>query len=185
VFGLARGGVPIAYEVARALRARLGVFVVRKLGAPGQPEFGVGAVTAGGVPIYDRRSLAALGLSTADMRATCERERAEALRQAELYHGDAPPIAVAGRDVIVADDGLATGVTARAALRDLRAAGPDTLVFAAPVCAPDAAHALLAEADRVECLTCPPDFHAVGQFYQDFRQTSDEQVLALLERSRA
>jgi predicted phosphoribosyltransferase len=181
VLGLARGGVPVAYEVARTLRAQLAVQVVRKIGAPGQPEFGLGAVTAGGPPVYDHGSLLALGLTEDDLRATCEREEAEARRRAELYGRDRDPGPLEGRDLIVCDDGLATGVTARAALRHLRREQPRTLAFAAPVCAPDASERLLTEADQVHCVARPAYFQAVGQFYRDFHQTTDQDVLALLD----
>jgi putative phosphoribosyl transferase len=184
VFGLARGGVPVAYEVAMALTAPLGVTVVRKLGAPGHSEFGVGAITPDGPAVYDEGTLAALGLTREDMHAICEREQAEARRRAELYERDRRPTPIDGREVIVCDDGLATGVTARAALRRLREARPRALVFAAPVCAPGAAESLLADADNVVCLASPANFHAVGQFYRDFHQTTDDEVLVLLDAAQ-
>jgi putative phosphoribosyl transferase len=179
VLGLARGGMPVAYEVARVLGAPLEVQVVRKIGVPGQPEFGVGAVTADGPPFYDEDTLRALGLAQEELRAECERQRAEARRRAEAYRRE--PVPLTGRDVIVCDDGLATGVTARAALRHVRRHRPRAVVFAAPVCAPDAAELLLAEADRVRCTARPEYFRAVGQFYRDFTQTTDDEVLALLD----
>lgn len=181
VLGLARGGVPVAYEVAMAMRARLGVQVVRKLGAPGHPEFGVGAIAADGPAVYDETTLRALGLTREDMRPIRERERAEARRRERLYQRNGKRITVVGREVIVCDDGLATGVTARAALRRLREHQPRRLVFAAPVCAPSAAQSLLAEADEVACLSRPDYFRAVGQFYRDFDQTTDAEVLHLLD----
>jgi putative phosphoribosyl transferase len=181
VLGLARGGVPVAYEVARVLRAPLGVRVARKIGAPGQPEFGVGAVTADGPPVYDPKTLALLGLTEDEMSAAGERERAEARRRAELYGRDRDPVPIEGRDVVICDDGLATGATARAALREVRRQHPRAVVFAAPVCAPEAADLLLAEADEVRCLARPEHFMAVGQFYRDFNQTTDQEVIALLD----
>lgn len=181
VLGLPRGGVPVGYEIARALRAPLGVQVVRKIGLPGRPEFGVGAVTAKDPPSYDDQTLRRLGLGPEDLRADCERERAEARRRTELYQGDRVPPRVEQRDVVVCDDGLATGVTARAALRHVRGRRPRTLVFAAPVCARHAADRLLREADHVHCLARPHHFGAVGLYYSDFRQTTDGDVLALLE----
>lgn len=180
VLALPRGGVPVAYEIAREFRAPLDVFLVRKIGAPGQPEFGLGAVTADGPPVYDTSTLDMLGLTEDELSAACERERAEARRRAELYGRDRNPVTVEGRDV-VCDDGLATGVTARAALREVRRHRPRSLTFAAPVCAPDAAELLLGEAEQVRCLARPEYFMAVGQFYRDFNQTSDEEVLALLD----
>jgi len=184
VLGLARGGVPVAFEVARALGAPLDVVVARKIGAPHQPEFGVGAVTAEGPPIYDRRSLSLLGLTEEDMRPTCHREQEEARRRLELYRAGRPTTSVADRDVIVVDDGLATGVTARAALRALRTRAPHRLVFAAPVCATDSAEMLRrGEADMVVCVSYPERFGAVGRWYRNFRQTSDQEVLALLDEA--
>jgi putative phosphoribosyl transferase len=187
VLGLARGGVPIAVRVADILDAPLDVAVARKIGAPGHPEFGVGAVTADGPPRYDERTLAALGLTPDDLREDCERERAEARRRLQRYRRGRDPVPLAGRDVLLVDDGLATGVTARAALGELRAAGPARLVFAAPVCARESQAALSDEADAedVVCVSTPPEFGAVGLWYRDFGQTSDEDVLAALaERTK-
>ncbi|RSN61556.1 phosphoribosyltransferase [Amycolatopsis sp. WAC 04182] len=180
VLGLARGGVPVAAEVARELGAPLDVAVSRKIGAPGHPEFGVGAVTADGPPYYDVDTLRRLGLSPADLEQTCEAERAEARRRLRRYHGDREPVASSGRDVLLVDDGLATGVTATAALRALRQAEPRRLVFATPVCAVRAPEMLRDEADDVLCLVEPEEFRAVGQWYVDFSQTSDEEVVSLL-----
>ncbi|UUV32020.1 phosphoribosyltransferase family protein [Amycolatopsis roodepoortensis] len=181
VLGLARGGVPVAAEVARELGAPLGVAVSRKIGAPGHPEFGVGAVTADGPPYYDMDTLRRLGLRPADLEQTCEAERAEARRRLDRYHGGRVAVAARGRDVLLVDDGLATGVTATAALRALRRAEPRRLVFATPVCAVRAPEMLRDEADDVLCLVEPEQFRAVGQWYQDFSQTSDEEVVALLQ----
>jgi putative phosphoribosyl transferase len=182
VLGMARGGLPVAAKVADALGAPLDVAVARKIGAPGQPEFGLGAVTADGPPYYDRHSLLALGLTEAALRPIRERERAEARRRLAQYRQIAAAVPLAGREVILVDDGLATGVTARAALRQLRAAGPRRLVFATPVGARESAAALRAdaEADEVACLYTPEKFRAVGLWYDDFAQVSDEEVLATL-----
>lgn len=177
VIGLARGGIPVAYEVARILGAPLRIQVVRKIGAPGDSEFGVGAVTADGPPVFDDRSLATLGLRRADLAEECARKREEARSRVARYGRTTIP--VTGRDVIVTDDGLATGVSARAALRAVRLEHPRLLVFAAPVASPDSADALLAEADEVRCLLRPDGFRSVGQFYLDFRQTGDDEVLEL------
>ncbi|WIV55491.1 phosphoribosyltransferase [Amycolatopsis nalaikhensis] len=184
VLGLARGGVPVAAVVARRLGADFDVAVARKIGAPGRREYGVGAVTPDGPAIYDEAILRSLRLTSARMARAEARERAEARRRLARYRDGRAPAGVADRDVILVDDGLATGVTATAALRDVRAGNPRTVVFAAPVGAPGAAARLLHEADDVVCVTEPAGFRAVGQWYADFRQTSDEDVLALLSGDR-
>lgn len=184
VLGLPRGGVPVAAEVAEALRAPLDVLVARKIGLPGQPEFGVGAIAEGGDPLLDDDVLARLGVSATDLAGTIRRERDELQRRVVHYRGDRPLPPLAGRSVVLVDDGLATGVTARASLRALRAAAPARLVLAVPVCAPDSAVALGAEADDVVCVLQPAGFGAVGAWYDRFDQTSDDEVLRLLHRSR-
>lgn len=184
VLGLARGGVPVAHAVATELGAQLDVAVSRKIGAPGQPELGVGAVTAKGPPTYDERTLTSLGIRPEDMSTVCERERAEARRRVTHYLGGREPIPIAGRDVIVVDDGLATGVTARAALRMLRQGGPKWLVLAVPVSAPQAVDSLRHEADDVVCVAMPQRFRAVGSWYLDFQQTTDVEVVDLLAAAR-
>ncbi|MFJ8915916.1 phosphoribosyltransferase [Amycolatopsis sp. NPDC102389] len=181
VLGLARGGVPVAAEAARELGAPLDVAVARKIGAPGHPEFGVGAVTAEGPPYYDTDTLRRIGLNPHDLKQTCEAERAEARRRLHRYHAGREPVAMRDREVLILDDGLATGVTATAALRAAREAEPRRLVFAAPVCAPESAALLGREADEVLCVAKPEDFRAVGQWYEDFTQTTDEEVVSLLE----
>jgi putative phosphoribosyl transferase len=158
--------------------------VARKIGAPGHREFGVGAVTADGEPIYDMATLAALGLTPALMRSRAERARDEAKYQTRLYGRGAPPLPIAGRDVIVVDDGLATGVTARAALRAARVRHPATLVLAAPVGARQSVSALREEADRVVCPQQPEHFVSVSRWYRTFGQTTDEEVLRLLDAWR-
>ncbi|WP_033262279.1 phosphoribosyltransferase [Amycolatopsis vancoresmycina] len=182
VLGLARGGVPVAAVVARRLGADLDVAVARKIGAPGRREYGVGAVTPDGPASYDEAALHALGLTAARLARAEARERAEARRRFRRYRAGRPPAVLTGRDVILVDDGLATGVTATAALREVRAARPRTLVFATPVAAPEAADRVGAEADDVVCVAEPPGFRAVGQWYADFHQTSDDDVLDLLFR---
>ena len=183
VLGLARGGVPVAFEVAAALGGELGVAVARKIGAPGHPEYGIGAVTAAGEPIFDDDALRGLGLTRADLAETCEAERQEARRRLELYRDG--PVRLEGRDVLVVDDGLATGVTARAALREARRHDPRRLVLAVPVGAADSVRALRADADLVVCPHPRTDFRAVGRFYAHFDQTGDEQVIDLLRRQSA
>ncbi len=183
VAALPRGGVPVGLEVARAVDGDLDVVVARKIGLPWQPELGVGAVTAAGPTVLDRRLLAQVRLPEHQLQAAIDRERAEVHRRLRRYRGDRPPPVVAGRMVIVVDDGLATGVTARAALASLHAQRPAQLVFAAPVCAPGAATVLGREADAVICVQSPAGFRAVGQWYKDFAQLDDEQVVQLLARA--
>ncbi|MCE6998933.1 phosphoribosyltransferase [Saccharothrix sp. S26] len=180
VLGLARGGVPVAFEVASALDGELGVAVARKIGAPGRPEYGIGAVTADGEPIFDEDALRVLGLTTGDLAERCAAERQEARRRLELYRDG--PVRLEGRDVLVVDDGLATGVTARAALREARGGRPRRLVLAVPVGAADSVRALEADADLVVCPHPRTDFRAVGRFYAHFDQTTDDQVVDLLRR---
>lgn len=179
VLGLPRGGVPVAFEVAAALGLPLDVIVVRKLGVPYQPELAMGAIGEG-VRVLNDRVLRASGVSQAGLSAVERRERAELDRRlAELRTGRAP-VVLAGREVAVVDDGIATGSTARAACAVVRARGARRVVLAAPV-GPAAAPAELAgDADRVVLLQAPDDFAAVGQFYADFAQTSDEDVRSLL-----
>jgi putative phosphoribosyl transferase len=187
VLGLARGGVPVAAAVAAALGAPLDVAVARKIGAPGRPEWGVGAVAADGPVGWDAAALQLLGAGAAARLAEeATRQRAEAGRQLRRYRAVAPAIPVEDRDVVLVDDGLATGVTARVALDRLRAAGPRLLVLAVPVGRAATAAALRADhaADDVVVLTAPAVLGAVSCWYHDFGQTSDAEVLAALTRPR-
>jgi putative phosphoribosyl transferase len=180
VLALPRGGVPVGREVAGALGVPIDVLVTRKIGYPLQPELGVGAVAEGGQPVFDEAMLARLGLTAAALDPVVTRERAELGRRIAAYRGERPAPALRGRDVIVVDDGLATGVTARAALRAVRAAGARRTILAVPVAAPSSATAMLAEADLVLFLAAPPAFRAVGEWYQSFGQLSDADVVRLL-----
>ena len=157
--------------------------IARKLGAPFQPELGVGAIAEGGVLVLEESTLAAMGLRREDMADTIEREREELQRRVEDYRGSRQPPPTAGRSVIVVDDGLATGVTARAALRSVRPSAPAQLILAVPVGPPDAARIMAGEADAVVCLEQPERLAAVGQWYDDFTQTDDTTVRELLAQA--
>lgn len=185
VLGLPRGGVPVAEEVAALLRAPLEVLAVRKLGAPHNPEYGIGAIAEGGTQVLDHEALASLGIGGGALERIVERERAELRRRVEAYRGDRPPPLLRDRAVIVVDDGVATGVTDTAALRAVRRGQPRWLVLAVPVCAPDSLARLQGEADDVVCLAAPPQLQGVGQWYADFGQVSDAEVVAALERARS
>ncbi len=179
VFGLPRGGVVVADRVADALDARLEAFVARKVGAPGNPELAVGAVAEGDVTVFDDASVAAFGLDRERLAAMAARESTEVLRRVAAYRGDGVLPSVRRRDVVVVDDGLATGLTARAALISLREAEPRRLVFAVPVGAADSVRALEALAEVV-CLEARRGFGAVGFYYDEFDQVDDDTVIELL-----
>ncbi len=183
VLALPRGGVPVAAAVAATLDAPLDVIGVRKIGAPGHPELGVGAVAEGGGLVLDERIMASLGLAADDVAATVADERREVARRVARYRGDRALPDLDGAVVVVVDDGLATGVTATAAVRAVRAFGAARVILAVPVCSPAARAALIAEADEVVCVLAPDGFRAVGEWYEDFAQTSDEEVLAALDRA--
>jgi putative phosphoribosyl transferase len=187
VVGLPRGGIPVAEEVASALGAPLEFLAVRKLGAPHNPEYGIGAITEGGTHIFDPEAIAVLGIDNGMLEGIVARESAELQRRVEAYRGGRPPLPLEGRAVILVDDGVATGVTDTAALRAIRRRGPQHLILAVPVCAPDSAARLREEADELVCLVEPSMFYGVGQWYRDFSQTSDEEVIASLgvERNAA
>ncbi|WP_225830661.1 phosphoribosyltransferase [Streptomyces sp. NK08204] len=183
VLALPRGGIAVAEPVARALAAPLDVLVVRKIGAPHHEEFAVGALVDDDPPFLDAGTLDMLGLTEDALAPAVERERRELHRRERVYRGDSPPPDLAGRTVIVVDDGLATGATAHVALRHVRHRDPARLVLAVPVGAPDAVHRLSAEADLVVCPHRPAGFSAVGQWYDDFGQLTDADVLDLLHAS--
>jgi len=182
VLALPRGGVPVGFELARALEAPLDVFVVRKLGAPGQEELAVGAV-ARGVQVLNDGVVEALGLDAAVIERAAAAEQRELTRRERLYRGDRRPVDVEGRTVILVDDGLATGATMRAGALALRAKRPRRLVLAVPVAAAQTCELLRADADELVCASTPEPFVAVGAWYDDFSQTTDDEVRALLARS--
>jgi erythromycin esterase-like protein/predicted phosphoribosyltransferase len=184
VLGLPRGGVPVAYEIARALDAPLDVFLVRKLGMPGQEEYALGAIATGGIRVLNTAVIDSLNLPAGWIEAIDAKERRELQRREHAYRGDRPPPDVAGRTVILVDDGLATGSTMLAALHAVRADDPARVVVAVPVADPDVCDGLRDVADEVVCLLTPQPFRAVGLWYEDFSQTSDEEVRMLLEQAR-
>lgn len=183
VLGLPRGGVPVAAEVARALDAPLDVIVVRKLGVPFQPELAMGAIGEGGVRVLDDDVVRVVGVSASQLAAVEERERAEVERRSRRYRADRQPVSLRGRTVILVDDGIATGSTARAACQVARALGAARVVLAAPVGSPRAVAELRLITDELVCLETPRNFRAVGQWYDDFTPTADEEVIALLAKA--
>jgi putative phosphoribosyl transferase len=184
VLGLPRGGVPVAAEVASALNAPLDVYVVRKLGVPGRPELALGAIGPGGVRVLNRDVIVGYALSAADVDAVVAREAAELERREREYRGaDGAPPDLAGRTVILVDDGLATGATMRAAALAVRQSEPARVVIAAPVAAASVCADLEQIVDEVVCVQTPWSFIAVGQWYDDFSQTTDEEVRDLLVES--
>ncbi|MEW5762490.1 MAG: phosphoribosyltransferase family protein [Bacillota bacterium] len=183
VLAIPRGGVVVGAEVARALGVPLDVIVPRKIGAPHNPEYAVGAVTEDGSVIWDEEALDALRLSAAELAPQVSRQVQEIARRTRLYRGDAPRLSWTGKRVIVVDDGIATGLTTLAALRFLKKARPREVILAVPVASPQALAMLRPEVDRAVSLLVPELFFAVGQFYREFEQTTDEEVIALLTRS--
>ena len=183
VLGLPRGGVPVAYEVAAHLGAPLDVLVVRKLGVPGHGELAMGAIASGGIEVVDQRVIDMLAIPREAFEAVAERERGELDRRERIFRAGRPPLDIAGRTVILVDDGLATGASMRAAIRALRLREPARIVAAVPVAAPETCAAISEEADEAVCAATPRDFHAVGFWYDDFSQTTDAEVRALLEAS--
>jgi len=183
VLALPRGGVPVGYEIARELGAPLDVFLVRKIGAPGHRELGIGAIAQSGIRIFNETAIRMLGLSWADIDEIVREEEQELQRRLLRFRGDRPLPDLTGRTVVLVDDGLATGVTALAAIRALRQLGPAHIILAVPVCAAETARTMRAEVDDLVCVHSPEDFLAVGFWYQDFDQTTDEEVIDLLTRA--
>lgn len=181
VMALPRGGVPVAFEIARALCAPIDVFLVRKLGLPGQEELAMGAIASGGVKVLNRDVVGYLNIPEMTINAVARKEQQELERRERLYRGDSPPAEVRGKTVILVDDGLATGSTMRAAIAALKNLGPDRIVVAVPVAPPSTINELFREVDEVVCILTPEDFRGVGRWYQDFSQTTDQEVRSLLD----
>jgi putative phosphoribosyl transferase len=180
VLGLARGGVPVGWEVAAALRAELDVFLVRKLGVPQWSELAMGALASGGGVVMNDNVLSSLGISDEQVREVVDRETTELIRREQAYRGGRPVADPHGKTVILVDDGIATGASMLAAVRALRASSPESIVVAVPVGPQSVSKLLAQEADDVVCATMPNDFEAVGQVFVDFHQVSDDEVRDLL-----
>jgi predicted phosphoribosyltransferase len=183
VLALPRGGVPVAYEVANALGADLDILLVRKLGTPGQPELAMGAIASGGIEVLNPRIVGTLGIADEQIQAVAREELAELQRRERAYRGDRPPPPISGRTLILVDDGLATGASMKAAIQALKRLKPEKIVVAVPVAPPDTLRNLEPEVDEVVTLMAPPNFAAVGQWYRDFSQTSDQEVRKLLQEA--
>ncbi len=183
VLALPRGGVPVGYEVARALHVPLDVFMVRKLGVPWQPELAMGAIASGGTLVLNPEVVRGIGIPSAEFEQVAAHERQELEQREQRYRGQRPPLDVKGRTVILVDDGLATGSSMRAAARALRERGPARVVIAVPLAASVTCLDLRSEGHEVVCAYTPEPFLAVGQWYREFSQTSDEEVRELLERA--
>jgi predicted phosphoribosyltransferase len=183
VLALPRGGVPVAFEVAKFLRAPMDLFLVRKLGVPGHEEAAMGAIASGGIVVLNENMVEALGIPDDVVGDVIERERHELERRERIYHSASPKIDVDGRIVILVDDGLATGSTMRAAAQALRRQTPKRVVVAVPVGAPDTCDEFCHEVDEVICAVEPERFYAVGMWYEDFSQITDEEVKQLLEKA--
>ena len=182
VLALPRGGVPVAYQVAQALDAPLDVFLVRKLGVPGQSELAMGAIASGGTRVVNQPVIDWYRLPTSVLDSVARDEQAELQRRERAYRGDQPPLQLRDHTVILVDDGLATGSTMKAAVKAVRSQAPSRVIVAVPVGAPDTCRDLDALADEVVCTCAPEDFSAVGTWYEDFSPTSDDEVRQLLTR---
>lgn len=184
VLGLPRGGVPVAYEIAEALNAPLDVFVVRKIGVPGHEELALGAIATGGVRVFNEDVRYALRAPEAVIDELTAREQRELERRERVYRGDHPALSPTGKIAILVDDGLATGASMRAAIAALRQQNPGKIIVAVPTAAPQVCDEFRHEVDEIVCAITPEPFMAVGLWYQDFTQTSDQEVRDLMERAR-
>ena len=183
ILALPRGGVPVAYEIAHALKAPLDVMIVRKLGVPGQEELAMGAIASGGIRVLHHPVIQVVGVSDTVIDRLTHEEQQELLRREQAYRGRRPPLSIEDRVVVLVDDGLATGSTMRAAIAAVRQRRPARTIVAVPVSSPETCEALRVEADEVHCTIAPSLFFGVGQWYEDFAQTTDEEVRQLLDRA--
>jgi putative phosphoribosyl transferase len=183
VLALPRGGVPVAFEIAREIDAPLDVFVVRKLGAPGYEELAMGAIATGGVRVFNEEVIQHLGVSQSWINATIREQEEELQRREQAYRGDRPPAELQNRTVILVDDGLATGASMRAAVRALRLRNPSGIAVAVPIGSRDTCDQFRSQVEEVVCGRTPEPFHAVGAWYRDFTQTTDDEVRELLDRA--
>ncbi|HMC65690.1 MAG TPA: phosphoribosyltransferase [Gemmataceae bacterium] len=183
VLALPRGGVPVGFEIAKALRTPLDVFLVRKLGVPGHRELAMGAIATGGIRVINEDVVQTLAIPDDTIDLVAAEEQQELDRRQQLYRGDRPPPAIAGRIIILVDDGLATGSTMRAAIAAVRQQKPARIVVAVPVGAAASVEELQAEVDELVCILTPEPFHAVGAWYRDFSQVTDDEIRELLKRA--
>ncbi len=183
ILALPRGGVPVAFEVAKALKAPVDVFIVRKLGVPGDEELAMGAVATGGIRVLNENVIRALEIPETVIETVTEKEKQELERREFIYRGDRPPLDVRARTVILVDDGLATGSTMRAAVAALKQQQPARIIIAVPVASPSTCEELRSEVNEIVCLATPEPLFAISLWYEDFSQTSDEEVRDLLEQT--
>jgi putative phosphoribosyl transferase len=184
VLGLPKGGVPVAFEIAKSLEVPLDVFVAGKLGFPGQPELAMGAVTSQGIRVFNADLLEQSGYSGEELERLVHRKILELERKEALFRQGGAPAGIEGRTIIIVDDGAATGASMRAALQALRRMNPKTVIAAVPVASEEGLHAIEQEADETVCLQTPSPFHSVGQWYEDFRQVEDEEVIGCLHEAK-
>lgn len=184
VLAMPRGGVPVGLEVAQVLQAPLDVLVVRKIGLSGNKEFGIGAIAEGGVQVLDQTTIGTIGIDDMELQDTIDLEEKELQRRVQIYRGGKPPPSLSGKAAILVDDGMATGVTAKAAIESVKKLNPKKIILATPVCALDTAESLKRLVDEVICLAAPFEFMAVGSWYRNFVQITDEEVVELLNKSR-
>lgn len=185
VLGLPRGGVPVAFEVAKALKAPLDIFLVRKLGVPGQKELAMGAIAPGGVRVLNRDVVQALNISDEIIETIAAEEQQELERRVQAYRGDRPKPDVRGRTLILVDDGLATGASMRAAVIALRGQEPAGIIVAVPTAAPETCEALKVEVDEIVCVATPQPFLGIGASYEEFSQMTDEEVREVIEQANS